>query len=109
MSLVINFSYLLMPIITEHGVNQRMMHDNIEGVHTSGVLYIERDMHGYIICDCVERDSVYTSAWQVHTFKLNNGDHLTFSTREPRDIHTDNGGLRPHKRLEEVYTVNGEV
>ena len=107
MSLVINFSYLLMPIITEHGVNERMMHDDIEGEHTSGVLHIERDMHGYIVCDCEKRDSVYTSAWQVHTFKLNNGDHLTFSTREPRDIHTDNGGIRPHKRLEEVYTVNG--
>ena len=108
LSLVINFSYLLMPIITEHGVNERLMHDDIEGEHTSGVLHIERDMHGYIICDCEQRDSVYTSAWQVHTFKLNNGDHLTFSTREPHEIHTDNGGLKPHLRLEEVYTVNGE-
>ena len=108
LSLVINFSYLLMPIITEHGVDERRMHDSVEREHTSGVLHVERDMHGYIICDCAQRDSVYTSAWQVRTFKLNDGDHLTFSTREPREIHTDNRGFKPHLRLEEVYSVNGE-
>ena len=108
LSLVINFSYLLVPIITEHGVNERSMHTDTELQHTSGVLHIDRDMHGYIICDCEVRDSVYISAWQVRTFKLNAGDHLTFSTREPRELHTDNGGIPPHLRLEEVYTVNGE-
>ena len=108
LSLVINFSYLLMPIITEHGVNERRMHSNIEGEHSSGVLHVERDMHGYIICDCEQRDSVYTTAWQVRTFKLHDGDHITFSSREPQEIRAYNGGLKPHLHLEEVYAVNGE-
>ena len=107
MSLVINFSYLLVPIITEHGVNERTMHDNMEHTHTSGVLHIERDMHGYIVCDCEARDSVYVSAWQVRTFKLNEGDHIAFSTREPHMLPEHAANNMPHPRLEEVHTVNG--
>ena len=107
MSLVINFSYLLVPIITEHGVNERTMHTEIDGAHTSGVLHIERDMHGYIVCDCEARDSVYVSAWQVSTFKLNEGDHIAFSTREPHIFPEHVAMDIPHPRLEKVHTVNG--
>ncbi|MBO5881826.1 MAG: histidine kinase [Alistipes sp.] len=107
LSLVINFSYLLVPIITEHGVNERTMHTEIDGAHTSGVLHIERDMHGYIVCDCEARDSVYVSAWQVRTFKLNDGDHIAFSTREPHILPEHVAMDMPHPRLEEVHTVNG--
>lgn len=106
LSLVINFSYLLMPIITESGLGERKLSDAPMGEHTSGVLHLDRDMHGYIVCDCQQRDSVYTSAWQVYSFKLQEGDHLTFTTRVPREY---DGGLatKPRKRLEEVYSVNG--
>lgn len=108
LSLVINFSYLLMPIITEHGVNQRGIGSRSEGQHNSGVLHIERDLHGYIVCDCEQRDSVYASAWQVHMFKLNEGDHVTFATRPPREMSERVEGLQPHPRVEEIYTVNGQ-
>lgn len=107
LSLVINFSYLLMPIITENGVGERKLSAVPSGEHTSGVLHLDSDMHGYIVCDCEERDSVYVSAWQVFNYKLKEADHVTFTTREPRDY---DGGVAasPHKRLEELYTVNGE-
>ena len=105
LSLVINFSYLLMPIITENGVGERKLSAVPEGEHTSGILHLDRDMHGYIVCDCQQRDSVYISAWQVYSFKLKEGDHVTFTSREPRDY---DGGVAttPHKRLEELYAVN---
>ncbi|MBR0362663.1 MAG: hypothetical protein IIX38_02570, partial [Alistipes sp.] len=107
LSLVINFSYLLMPIITENGVGERKLSAVPAGEHTSGVLHLDSDMHGYIVCDCEERDSVYVSAWQVFNYKLKEADHVTFTTRAPRDY---DGGVAatPHKRLEELYTVNGE-
>ena len=107
LSLVINFSYLLMPIITESGLGERRMSDAPMGEHNSGVVHLERDMHAYIICDCEQRDSVYTSAWQVFNFKLKEGDHLTFTTREPREYEYNDSGLVPHLRLEELYEVNG--
>lgn len=107
LSLVINFSYLLMPIITENGMDQRGMASEPVGEHNSGVLHIERDLHGYIICDCEQRDSVYISAWQIHSYKLQDGDHLTFATREPFEHETNSSGLEPHLRLDELYTVDG--
>ena len=108
LSLVINFSYLLTPIITEHGVGQRGGDDSM-GEHSSGVLHVDRDLHGYIVCDCEVRDSVYVSAWQVETHKLKDGDHLRFSTRN-----IDGGSLTAeqrssvHPRLDRVYERNGE-
>ncbi len=106
LSLVINFSYLLMPIITESGMGERKMSEVPEGEHTSGVLHLDQDMHGYIICDCEKRDSVYVSAWQVYNYKLKEADHVTFTAREPRKY--DSGVVAtPHKRLDELYKVNG--
>ena len=46
LSLVINFSYLLMPIITENGVGERKLSAVPAGEHTSGVLHLDSDMHG---------------------------------------------------------------
>ena len=106
-SLVINFSYLLMPIITESGMGERRMSDAPMGEHTSGILHLDSDMHGYIVCDCEKRDSVYVSAWQVFNYKLKEADHVTFTTRAPR-VYDGGVAATPHKRLEELYTVNGE-
>ena len=108
LSLVINFSYLLMPIITESGLGERSMGEAPVGEHTSGILHLERDMHGYIVCDCEKQDSVYTSAWQVFNFKLKDGDHVTFTTREAREYATGSEAIAPHPRLEELYEVNGK-
>lgn len=108
LSLVVNFSYLLLPIITDQGMAQRGREVQPRK-HNTGVLHIDPDMHGYIICDCELRDSVYVSAWQVHRHKLMDGDHLTFSTRRLEgDTYTEKQKSEAHPRLDEVYIRNGE-
>ena len=105
LSLVINFSYLLLPIITDRGIAQRNVSATEQNEHSSGVLRLSDDMHGYIICDCERADSVYVTAWQVRTHKLMEGDRLSFSTRE---VGEDEMAKRAHPRLDRVYMRNGE-
>ena len=106
LSLVINFSYLLVPIITDQGVKQRV--DAAQSSeHYVGVLHLSGDMHGYFVCDCALRDSTYVTAWQVRTMKLQEGDTLEFTTREPRDVPEDVKGVHP--RLDRVVMRNGEA
>lgn len=105
LSLVINFSYLLLPIITDRGIAQHSVGVTEQNEHSSGVLHISNDMHGYIICDCERADSIYVTAWQVRTHKLMEGDRLSFSTREVGD---DQMAKRAHPRLDRVYMRNGE-
>ena len=105
LSLVINFSYLLVPIITDQGVDNRSNDDTLL-IHNTGVLYLSADMHGYIVCDCEKRDSTYVTAWQVRTMKLSDGDTLEFTVREPRDIPFEIKGAHP--RLDSVVKRNGE-
>lgn len=105
LSLVINFSYLLVPIITDQGAGERA-YNTEEQEHNEGVLHLSSDMHGYIVCDCELRDSTYVTAWQVRTMKLQEGDTLKFTTREPRNIPEDVKGVHP--RLDNVVMRNGE-
>lgn len=105
LSLVINFSYLLLPIITDRGIAQRNVSATEQNEHSCGVLRLSDDMHGYIICDCERADSVYVTAWQVRTHKLMEGDRLSFSTRE---VGEDEMAMRAHPRLDRVYMRNGE-
>lgn len=105
LSLVINFSYLLVPIITDQGVDNRGV--DIEKVeHSEGVLRLSNDMHGYIICDCELRDSTYVTAWQVRTMKLQQGDKLVFTVRPPQNLPDEVKGAHP--RLDRVVQRNGE-
>lgn len=108
LSLVINFSYLLAPIITERGIDERSTR-NLDAEHSSGVLHLTRDMHGYIICDCDQKDSTYVSGWQVRTMKLSDGDVLEFTREEgwgnPSGERIDE---MPHPRLDDIITLNGE-
>lgn len=105
LSLVINFSYLLVPIITDQGVNESSkVSENKE--HTTGVLHLSSDMHGYIVCGCELRDSTYVTAWQVRTMKLQDGDTLKFTARPPIDVPSEVVGVHP--RLEHVVKRNGE-
>ena len=105
LSLVINFSYLLLPIITDRGMAQHNAVGAEQDEHSSGVLHISDDMHGYIICDCERADSIYVTAWQVRTHKLMEGDRLSFSTRE---VGEDEMAKHAHPRLDRVYMRNGE-
>ncbi len=106
LSLVVNFSYLLVPIITDQGVNKREMSAD-RSEHSIGVLHIADDLHGYVVCDCAKRDSTYVTAWQVRTFKLQEGDTLQFTAREP-SVSPEFEARRAHPRLEEVFMRNGE-
>ncbi len=105
LSLVINFSYLLVPIISDQGVRQRGAEP--DGEHSVGTLHLSPDMHGYIVCDCQKRDSTYVSAWQVRTYKLQDGDTLKFTTKEPHSM-PDIGFTGVHPRLDDVVLRNGE-
>ena len=108
LSLVINFSYLLTPIITERGMDNRDL-DGSSGVHNTGTLHLERDLHAYIICDCELHDSVYVSRWQVQRFRLNDHDHLHFTTRRPRHENFSEEQLdKAHLSLGEIVQINGE-
>lgn len=107
LSLVINFSYLLVPMITDQGINKHNISAE-KSEHSVGVLYVSDDLHGYIVCDCAQRDSTYVSAWQVRTFKLQEGDTLKFTKREPRPM-PEFESRRTHPRLEEVVMRNGEA
>lgn len=109
LSLVINFSYLLLPIITERGMSQRGGDDNQQGEHSSGVLHITDDLYGYIVCDCEKRDSVYVSSWQINTYQLQEGDRLQFRSHHPRSDHYSKQMIeKAHKRLDEIVMRNGE-
>ena len=105
LSLVINFSYLLVPIITDQGVDNQGV-DIEEAEHSEGVLHLSNDMHGYIVCDCELRDSTYVTAWQVRTMKLQQGDKLTFTVRPPQNLPDEVKGAHP--RLDRVVQRNGE-
>lgn len=105
LSLVINFSYLLVPIITDQGVDNQGV-DIEEAEHSEGVLHLSNDMHGYIVCDCELRDSIYVTAWQVRTMKLQQGDRLTFTVRPPQNLPDEVKGAHP--RLDRVVQRNGE-
>lgn len=109
LSLVINFSYLLLPIITENGIDHRQPRGG-DGEHSSGVLYIGDELDGYIVCDCAERDSIYVTEWQIRTQKLCEGDHLMFTTHGVH--HTNNipehKAAKAHPRLDSVVERNGE-
>lgn len=108
LSLVINFSYLLLPIITESGLDNRMK-DDAAGEHNSGVLHIADDLYGYVVCDCDKRDSVYISAWQVRTHKLQEGDHLRFTSHEVRgETFSAEQLQRAHPHLDKIVERNGK-
>lgn len=109
LSLVINFSYLLAPIISEQGMNQRG-EEGVDAKHSHGFVRMQRELDAYIVCDCGEQDSVYVSAWQVRTMKLREGDYLRFSSKPvPKgDTYTSKQISDAHPRLQYVLERNGK-
>lgn len=101
LSLVINFSYLLVPIITDQGGDNRGVSVE-EEEHSEGVLHLSKDLHGYIVCGCELRDSTYVTGWQARTMKLQEGDTLVFTVRP--EAHVEGA----HPRLDRVVKRNGE-
>lgn len=111
LSLVINFSYLLMPLITQRGgvdSRSRRNADNTRLIDREGVLHISDDMHGYIVYDDTA-DSVYASSWQIGFLKLADGDRLVVKVQPlSGDNVTAEQIARAHDRLHDVIRRNGE-
>ncbi len=108
LSLVINFSYLLLPIITDQGIDSRSLNEEVVA-HGTGVFHLTRDLHGYIVCDCPDKDSTYVSAGQVRRLKLQHLDTLCFTTLQPHgETFTKEQIAEAHKQLDRIVMRNGE-
>ncbi len=109
LSLVINFSYLLMPLITQRGgvdSRSRRNDDATSVIEREGTLHLSRDMHGYITYDD-SADSIYVSSWQVGFLKLEDGDRLVVSV-QPLSGFPKHRIAGAHPRLNDVILRNGE-
>ncbi|MCX4262001.1 MAG: histidine kinase [Alistipes sp.] len=109
LSLVINFSYLLMPLITQRGgvdSRSRRNDDATSVIEREGTLHLSRDMHGYITYDD-STDSIYVSSWQVGFLKLEDGDRLVVSV-QPLSGFPKHRIAGAHPRLNDVILRNGE-
>lgn len=111
LSLVINFSYLLMPLITQRGdvdARSRRQAENARLIESEGTLHISNDMYGYIVYDDTA-DSVYVSSWQVNFLKLSDGDRLVVDVQPlSGDKFTEEQKTKAHDRLHDVIRRNGE-
>lgn len=97
-SVVINFSYLMLLFGEEHNEwRPRIPGRNIEypGV---AELSLSPDGHGYLVY--AERDSVYVPSERIRWFRLEHGDRMEVDVNSPRR----EGG---HYRLNRIYMLNG--
>lgn len=98
-TLVVNFSYLLLLIVDrrsepqpDEGRYRRFEHE--------GILDVAPDGHGYILYAGTEIDSVYVPASRIHRFRLEEGDRLVVDLAVP--CRTD-----AHYRLGDIRRRNG--
>lgn len=111
LSLVVNFSYLLMPLITQRGgvdARSRKGEDNARLIDREGTLHLSCDMHGYITYDDM-CDSIYVSSWQVDFLKLVDGDRLVVDVQPlNEDNFPEIQRAGAHDRMHAVIRRNGE-
>ncbi len=98
-SLVVNFSYMLLLLVDATGEPQRSPRGVVVERNETGVLSVTPDGHGYLIYP--HGDSVYVSRNRVWRWKLHDGDRIVADLISPR---------RPmaHQELYEVKILNGE-
>lgn len=98
-TLVVNFSYLLLLIVDKRGephpVNERLVEMPAEGV-----LSLDPDGHGYIRYQGAETDSVYVPMSRIRRLGLQEGDRLVVDLSLPRNE-------RAHYMMGEVKMRNG--
>lgn len=111
LSLVINFSYLLMPLITQRGdvdARSRKETENTRLIDREGILHVSKDIHGYIVYEDTA-DSVYVSSWQVVFLKLADGDRLVVDVQPlSGNNFTEEQMANAHDRLHDIIRRNGE-
>ena len=102
-SLVCNFSYLLLLVANQSDTGQRhnaRNRDNRQIVQVTGKLSISGDGFGYIVTD--EGDSIYIDRHKVHWLNLEQNDMLLVEASEQKYIEAD------HKIMRRVLERNGE-
>ena len=102
-SLVVNFSYLLILIADDrdYGPPELREADQQEMmVNVTGRLSLNPDGYGYLLCDEGSSvDSVYISQWSIKRIEVSDGDRIAATAMPSNRI----GG---HYRLVEIKTIN---
>ena len=103
-SLVVNFSYLLLLIVDERDYGPPQFRNSEQSAVTEvrGVLRINPDGYGYLV-NCVGDgiDSVYVQQWRMRNIDVSNGDLV-----EAEIVPPSRDGA--HYRLYRIKSVNGE-
>lgn len=99
-SLVVNFSYLLLLIVDQKGDPERPRKERLITRAEEGVLRVSPDGHGYIIYP--NGDSVYTPMQRIRRLSLADGDHLEVAIMPP-----SHSGAHPV--VHEIRTRNGQT
>lgn len=102
-SLVCNFSYLLLLVANQSEMVQRhssRKRDNRKIVEVTGRLSVSGDGFGYIVTDA--GDSVYIDRHKVHWLNLQEGDNLHVEASQQKYIEAD------HLIMRRVLKQNGE-
>lgn len=102
-SLVCNFSYLLLLVANQYDAGQRRnarARDNRTIIEVSGKLSISGDGFGYIITE--EGDSIYVDRQKVHWLNLEENDNLHIEASEQKYIDAK------HLIMRRVLQRNGE-
>lgn len=103
-SLIINFSYLLLLIVDErdYGSPELRKSELNEVTDVRGILRIHPDGYGYLLdCDNADIDSVYVQSWKLRHIDIEDGDTVDAIAVSP-----SNG--TGHYRLAKIVAVNGE-
>lgn len=102
-SLVCNFSYLLLLVANQSEMGQRhssRKRDNRAIVEVTGQLYVSGDGFGYIVSD--KGDSIYIDRQKVHWLNLQQGDELHVEASQQKYIEAE------HLIMRRVLKQNGE-
>lgn len=102
-SLVCNFSYLLLLVANQSEMGQRhssRKRDNREIVNVTGRLSVSGDGFGYIVCE--NGDSIYIDRHKVHWLNLQQDDILYVEASQQKYIEAD------HLIMRRVLERNGE-
>ncbi|MEG0807922.1 MAG: histidine kinase [Alistipes sp.] len=98
-SLVVNFSYLLLLIVDQKSEPQRPARERLVERTEAGILAVVPDGHGYLIYE--NGDSIYVPMSRIRRMGLSDGDRLSVAVATPRQVGA-------HPMLAEIRTRNGE-
>ncbi len=105
-SIVVNFSYVLLLLVERNPENESSRHASDERavvIEEQGRLSVSGDGHGYILYERDEIDSVYITSFRVSRLDLRDGDMMQVSAL-PAASDSPHAHMRFHKLLQ----LNGE-